>query len=110
MSRRRVAEKRVIQPDPQYNDQVVGKFINCVMTRGKKSLAEKIVYGSFYIIKEKLKIEDPLLVFKKALEHVSPIVEIKARRVGGSKSCQSYGFSYALANRLFQKKRRKEDG
>jgi small subunit ribosomal protein S7 len=84
MSRRRVAEKRVIQPDPQYNDQVVGKFINCVMTRGKKSLAEKIVYGSFYIIKEKLKIEDPLLVFKKALEHVSPIVEIKARRVGGA--------------------------
>lgn len=84
MSRRRVAEKRATQPDPQYNDQVVAKFVNCVMSRGKKSIAEKIVYGAFSIIKDKLKVENPLLIFKKALDHVSPIVEIKARRVGGA--------------------------
>lgn len=84
MSRRRVAEKRKIQPDPIYKDQTVAKFVNCVMSRGKKSVAEKIVYGSFKIIAEKLKVTDPLMVFKKALEHASPIVEIKARRVGGA--------------------------
>ncbi len=84
MSRRRMAEKRKIHSDPRYHDQVVAKFINCVMKKGKKSLAEKIVYSSLDIIKEKLKVADALSVFKKALGHASPVVEIKARRVGGA--------------------------
>ena len=84
MSRRRVAEKRKIQPDPHYSDQIVAKFINCVMSRGKKSIAEKVVYNSFKVIKEKLKVADPLIIFKRALDHVAPVVEIKARRVGGA--------------------------
>jgi small subunit ribosomal protein S7 len=84
MSRRRVAEKRKIQPDPHYGDQVVAKFINCAMSRGKKSIAEKVVYNSFKVIKDKLKVADPLIVFKRALDHVAPVVEIKARRVGGA--------------------------
>ncbi len=84
MSRRRVAEKRKIQPDPLYHDQVVTKFINCVMSRGKKAIAEKVVYGAFKVIKEKIKVADSLAIFKKALEHVAPVVEIKARRVGGA--------------------------
>lgn len=84
MSRRRVAEKRKIQPDPKYKDQIVSKFINCVMSRGKKAIAEKIVYGALEIIKDKLKSVEPLAVFKRALDHAAPIVEIKARRVGGA--------------------------
>ena len=84
MSRRRVAEKRKIQPDPVYKDEVVAKFINCVMSRGKKTTAEKIVYGSLDIIKNKAKTAEPINIFKKAIEHVSPVVEIKARRVGGA--------------------------
>lgn len=84
MSRRRVAEKRKIQPDPNYGDQVVAKFINCVMSRGKKSIAEKVVYNSLKVIKDKLKVADPLIIFKRALDHVAPVVEIKARRVGGA--------------------------
>lgn len=84
MSRRREAEKRIIHPDPIYKDEVVAKFINCVMSCGKKSVAEKIVYGSLKLIQEKVKSSDPLSIFKRAIEHVSPIVEIKARRVGGA--------------------------
>lgn len=84
MSRRRVAEKRKIQPDPVYKDEVVAKFINCVMSRGKKTIAEKIVYGSLDVIKNKAKSSEPINIFKKAIEHVSPVVEIKARRVGGA--------------------------
>jgi len=84
MSRRRMAEKRKIQPDHFYKDQLVAKFINKLMTRGKKAVAEKTLYNSFNIIKEKLKAADVLIIFKKALEHASPVVEIKARRVGGA--------------------------
>lgn len=84
MSRRRIAEKRKIQPDPIYNDEVISKFVNCVMSRGKKSIAEKIVYGALNIIQDRLKVAEPLAIFKKALEHASPVVEIKARRVGGA--------------------------
>lgn len=84
MSRRREAKKRKIHSDPRYHDQLLAKFINRVMRRGKKSVAEKIVYNALDIIKEKLKVVDPLAVFKKALEHASPIVEIKPRRVGGA--------------------------
>jgi small subunit ribosomal protein S7 len=83
MSRRREAEKRKILPDPRYNDRILAKFINAVMLQGKKSIAEGIVYGSFEIIEKRRK-EEPLRVFKKALENVKPAVEVKSRRVGGS--------------------------
>ncbi len=84
MSRRRVSAKRKIHSDYRYNDQVIAKFINRIMKNGKKSIAEKIVYSALNIIQEKLKVADPLSIFKKALEHASPVVEIKARRVGGA--------------------------
>lgn len=83
MSRRREAPKRKILPDPQFNDRTLAKFINAVMLQGKKSVAEGIVYGSFEIIENRMK-EEPLRVFKKALENVKPAVEVKSRRVGGS--------------------------
>ncbi|MFQ5660537.1 MAG: 30S ribosomal protein S7 [Gammaproteobacteria bacterium] len=83
MSRRRGAEKREILPDPKYGDQVLAKFINMVMRNGKKSVAEKIVYGALNTIGEKSK-GDSMEVFGKALENVRPIVEVKSRRVGGA--------------------------
>ena len=83
MSRRRVAEKRENLPDPKYGDQVLAKFINMVMRSGKKSVAERIVYGALDQIGTKTK-SDSLEVFNKALENVRPIVEVKSRRVGGA--------------------------
>jgi small subunit ribosomal protein S7 len=83
MPRKRRAVVRVVLPDPKYHDIVVTKFMNCVMKRGKKSVAEKIVYGAFEIIAEKTKV-DPLEVFKTALENVRPMVKVMSRRVGGS--------------------------
>jgi len=83
MSRRREVPKREIPPDPRFQSPVVTKFINCIMERGKKTRAEEIVYGAMDIIREKTK-DDPLKVFKKALDNVKPLVEVKARRVGGS--------------------------
>ncbi len=83
MPRRRVAEKREILPDPKYHSKMVSKFINAIMKDGKKSLAEKICYGAFDIIKEKTG-EDPLKVFKTAIENVRPIIEVRPRRVGGA--------------------------
>lgn len=83
MSRRRVAEKREILPDPKYGDQILAKFINMIMNHGKKSVAEKIVYGALAQLGEKGKGE-PLEVFTKALDNVRPIVEVKSRRVGGA--------------------------
>ncbi len=83
MSRRRIAEKREILPDPKYGNQVVAKFINTVMRSGKKSIAEKIVYGALDRIQGKLK-NDPMDTFSKALENIRPIVEVKSRRVGGA--------------------------
>ncbi len=83
MSRRRVAEKREILPDPKYGDQILAKFINMIMSHGKKSVAEKIVYGALNQISEKGKGE-PIEVFAKALENVRPVVEVKSRRVGGA--------------------------
>lgn len=83
MSRRRVAEKREILPDPKYGNQVLAKFINMVMRSGKKSVAEKIVYGALDEIGTKSK-GDALAVFTKALENVKPLVEVKSRRVGGA--------------------------
>lgn len=83
MSRRRVAEKREILPDPKYHDKVLAKFINMVMRSGKKSIAEKIVYGALDEIGEK-KNADSMEVFNKALDNVRPVVEVKSRRVGGA--------------------------
>ena len=83
MPRRRVAAKRKILPDPIYHSEVLAKFINQIMVDGKKSIAEKAVYGAFDIIKGRIK-KDPLDIFKKALENVEPAVEVKSRRVGGA--------------------------
>ena len=83
MPRRRVAEKREILPDPKYNSRVVSKFVTIIMESGRKSTAENICYGAFDIIKEKTG-NDPLKVFKAALENVKPLLEVKPRRVGGA--------------------------
>jgi len=83
MPRRRVAEKREVLPDPKYNSKVVSKFMTAIMQSGKKSTAEGICYGAFEIIKTKTA-NDPLKVFKTALENVKPLVEVKPRRVGGA--------------------------
>ncbi len=83
MSRRKAAEKRAILPDPKYGDQVLAKFINMVMRCGKKSVAEKIVYGALDEMSKKEK-GDSLELFNQALENLRPIVEVKSRRVGGA--------------------------
>jgi small subunit ribosomal protein S7 len=83
MPRRRVVEKRKILPDPKFQDRVVAKFINNLMRQGKKSTGEKIIYGAFALVENRLK-DDPLKVFKKALDNVKPMVEVKSRRVGGA--------------------------
>jgi small subunit ribosomal protein S7 len=83
MPRRREVPKREVIPDPKYGDKAVSKFICRLMLSGKKSLAEKILYGAFDIVEEKTK-EDPLQAFKKAVDNVKPSVEVKARRVGGA--------------------------
>lgn len=83
MPRRREVPKRKILPDPVYNDTAVAKFCNNLMVDGKKSKAEGIVYGAFEIIEGRTK-EDPLMVFRKAIENCEPMVEVKSRRVGGS--------------------------
>jgi len=83
MPRKRVVEKREVAPDPKYNSMLVSKFVNSLMKDGKKSVAQSILYGAFDIIKERTK-EDPLEIFRKAIENVKPLVEVKSRRVGGS--------------------------
>lgn len=83
MPRKRVIARREMTPDPKYGSLLVAKFVNNLMKRGKKSVAESILYGAFDIIEEKAK-EDPLSVFKKAVDNVKPKVEVKSRRVGGS--------------------------
>ena len=83
MPRRRVVAKREILPDPKYHNQTVAKFINHVMESGKKSVAERIVYGALGRIEEKNH-ADPVEVFEQALDAVAPFVEVKSRRVGGA--------------------------
>ena len=83
MPRRREVEKRNIDPDPKYNDRLVTKLINIVMVDGKKAVAEQIVYGAFSLIENRNK-EEPVKVFKKAMENVKPALEVKSRRVGGA--------------------------
>ena len=82
--RRRRPEKRKILKDPIYNDLVVAKFVNYIMRNGKKSLAERIFYGSLDIIKEQAKTKTPIETFKKALDNVAPILEVKSKRIGGA--------------------------
>ncbi len=82
--RRRRAEKRMTAPDPKYHSQLVAKFINCLMTEGKKTVAEHIVYGAIDILKERTQEDSGLKVFSKAVENVRPRLELKSRRVGGS--------------------------
>jgi small subunit ribosomal protein S7 len=83
MPRRRVVAKREILPDPKYGSQSLAKFMNHVMISGKKSIAEKIVYGALDIVSQRLN-KDPVEVFEEALENVAPLVEVKSRRVGGA--------------------------
>jgi small subunit ribosomal protein S7 len=83
MPRRRRPQKRVILPDPKFKDLIVAKFINGLMYDGKKSVAEKSFYAALDTVEKKLK-KDPLVVFKKAMENVAPMLEVKSRRVGGA--------------------------
>lgn len=84
MPRRRVVAAREILPDPKFGSQTIAKFINHVMVDGKKSIAEKIVYGALDAITAKRNVEDPVAFFEEVLESVRPTVEVKARRVGGA--------------------------
>jgi small subunit ribosomal protein S7 len=83
MPRRREAKKRVVAADPKYGEVLVVRFINVLMRRGKKSVAENVFYGSLESLREKTK-DDPLQIFKQAMENVKPVVEVKSRRVGGA--------------------------
>jgi small subunit ribosomal protein S7 len=84
MSRRRRPEVRIVLPDPKYKSELLTKFMNMVMERGKKSIAERIVYGALDQIAVKKKTEAPLQVLEAAFENVRPSVEVKSRRVGGA--------------------------
>lgn len=84
MPRRRVVAKREVLPDPKFGSKILAKFMNHVMVDGKKSVAEKIVYGALAVVSEKTGAADPVEVFKKALESIAPMVEVKSRRVGGA--------------------------
>ncbi|HOW58557.1 MAG TPA: 30S ribosomal protein S7 [Candidatus Omnitrophota bacterium] len=99
--RRRRAQKRLINPDPRYGDLLIAKLINIVMERGKKSIAERIVYDALDIVKEKTG-KEPLEVFRQAVDNVRPLLETKSRRVGGAtyqvpvSVPEERGFSLAL--------------
>jgi len=83
MPRRREVPKRDVLPDPKFGDKTLAKFVNILMVDGKKSVAERIIYGALDLIKERGK-DDSIEVFNSALEHVRPVVEVKSRRVGGA--------------------------
>jgi len=82
--RRRKAQEKEILADPKYNSKIVAKFVNMVMLQGKKSLAEKMVYGAFDVIKKQLNEQDVIKIFHKALDNARPRLEVKPRRVGGA--------------------------
>ncbi|MGQ0627876.1 MAG: 30S ribosomal protein S7 [Phycisphaerales bacterium] len=91
MSKGRTASESQLRPDPKFNDRVLAKFINCVMERGKKATAQRIVYDAMEIINEKLKKEtdpaapkEPLPVFQRAISNVKPFVEVRSKRIGGA--------------------------
>jgi len=83
MPRRREVKKRQIVPDPKYHDALIAKFINGIMRRGKKSLAERVFYGALDIVKEKTH-SDPVKAFRQAMDNVKPLIEVRPRRVGGA--------------------------
>ena len=83
MPRRREVPERIVVPDPKYNNKLVTKFIKSIMSDGKKSVAEKVLYGAFDIIEDKTG-DTPVKVFEQAVENVRPLIEVKSRRVGGS--------------------------
>jgi small subunit ribosomal protein S7 len=83
MPRRREVAKRIILPDPKYNDRVVAKLVNILMIHGKKSTAEKALYGALELVVKRTS-EEALKVFKKSLDNIRPVLEVKSRRVGGS--------------------------
>lgn len=83
MPRRRVVAKREVLPDPKFGSKILAKFMNHVMVDGKKSVAEKIVYGALAVVADKAG-GDPVEVFEKALDAIAPMVEVKSRRVGGA--------------------------
>jgi len=83
MARRKRITKRTVLPDPKFKDRLVTKFINALMYQGKKSLAERVFYGAMDMVEDKMK-EDPLKVFKRALDNVKPALEVRSRRVGGA--------------------------
>ncbi len=99
--RRRRAEKRGVQADPELNSEIIAKFTNLLMLEGKKSLAQQIIYDSLKIINEKLK-EDPIRVFMKAIDNVRPRLAVKPRRIGGAtyqvpmELDENRGFSIAM--------------
>ena len=82
--RRRKAQEKVVLPDPIFNSKIVAKFVNMVMLMGKKSIAEKMVYGAFEIVKKNLNDADVIKIFHKALDNARPRLEVKPRRVGGA--------------------------
>ncbi len=84
MARRREAEKRQILPDPKYNDILVARFVNSLLKKGKKSLAERVLYTALDNIGEKITDEKALDIFKKAIENAAPALEVRSRRVGGA--------------------------
>ena len=83
MARRREAQKRKIIPDPKFNDPMVARFINCILRKGEKGKAESILYTALDAVAEKSK-EEPLRVFRKAVENAAPMLEVRSRRVGGA--------------------------
>jgi small subunit ribosomal protein S7 len=83
MARRREAQKRKITPDPKYNDLLVARFINCILRKGEKGKAESILYTALEAVAEKSN-EEPLRVFRKAVENAAPMLEVRSRRVGGA--------------------------
>lgn len=83
MPRRKVAEKREVQPDPVYGSKLVTKFVNSMMAKGKRSTGERLFYGSLRLIEERTKM-DAQKLFKQAMDNVKPVVEVKSRRVGGA--------------------------
>jgi small subunit ribosomal protein S7 len=106
MSRRRKTIEREIFPDPKYKSLVLSKFINTIMQRGKKSVAEKIVYGALDIIAEKTK-KEPMEVFEQSLDNVRPLIKVVSRRIGGanyqvptevtSKNAQALAFRWIIS-------------
>ena len=84
MPRKFQSTERFLEPDPQYGDMLVAKFVNCVMREGRKSVAQRQVYDALKLVQEKVPEESPVKIFTSAVENVKPMVEVRSRRVGGA--------------------------